>query len=427
MERDSKVIKKVYEWTQGETLGEHSKRKHKIIREYFFDYIRVRCSLPYQQCFRLAIIDGFSGSGRYECGTAGSPLIFLEELKRALEAVNLRRATQGAGPLKVEGLMICNDADRDATELLKSNLAPLQHEISQSLPTLHLEVKYLNSEFEISFPKIKQILNQRRFGNVIFNLDQSGHSHVDRSTIVEIIRTYPHAEIFYTFVISSLLAFLRKTDPNVVRRQLGYLGLVGNDLKPLEGVMSRKDWLGAAERLVFEAFRTCAPFVSPFSINNRNGWQYWLIHFANATRARQVYNNILHANASLQAHFGRSGLNMLAYDNSHEDGILYLFDRPSRELAKEQLLNDIPKTVAEFGDAVLVREFYEGIYNHTPAHSDDIHASIIENPDLEVITPAGGERRSANAIGAEDILKLKRQRSFFPMFFDLDNDEKGKE
>jgi hypothetical protein len=35
-----------------------------------------------------------------------------------------------------------------------------------------------------------------------------------------------------------------------------------------------------------------------------------------------------------------------------------------------------------------------------------------------VITPAGGERRSAKAIDAGDVLKLKDEKSFFPMFLD---------
>jgi len=61
-------------------------------------------------------------------------------------------------------------------------------------------------------------------------------------------------------------------------------------------------------------------------------------------------------------------------------------------------------------------DFYESIYNVTPAHTDDVHAAIIENPDLEVITPIGGERRKANAIGVNDVIKVKTQRSFFPMF-----------
>lgn len=50
-------------------------------------------------------------------------------------------------------------------------------------------------------------------------------------------------------------------------------------------------------------------------------------------------------------------------------------------------------------------------------HADDIHAAIIDTPDIEVITPAGSERRKASAITVNDALKLKVQRSFFPMFF----------
>lgn len=137
-----------------------------------------------------------------------------------------------------------------------------------------------------------------------------------------------------------------------------------------------------------------------------------------AYQARQVYNNILHDNASLQAHFGRSGLNMLSYDPHHDEGMLYLFDDNGRAAAKNQLLGDIPRLVTDAGDAISVMEFYESIYNVTPAHADDVHAAIIENPDLEVITPAGGERRKANTIGVNDIIKLKTQHSFFPMFLD---------
>ena len=63
-----------------------------------------------------------------------------------------------------------------------------------------------------------------------------------------------------------------------------------------------------------------------------------------------------------------------------------------------------------------VADFYGHIYNSTPAHTDDVHTAIINNPDIEVITPAGGERRSPNTIAVTDLLKLKAQMSF-PMFF----------
>jgi hypothetical protein len=110
---------------------------------------------------------------------------------------------------------------------------------------------------------------------------------------------------------------------------------------------------------------------------------------------------------------------MLSYDPSHEDGSLYLFDVSGRDSAKTQLLSDIPRLISDSGDVIGVGDFYAGIYNATPAHSEDIHQAIIDNPDLQVITPAGGERRSAHTIAIGDMLKLKQQKSFFPIFLDV--------
>ena len=318
-------------------------------------------------------------------------------------------------------LLVLNDADREVVEILKDNVAPLLGEINESVSNLHLRVEYLNQEFENAYPVVKRFLAEDRYRNVLFNLDQYGHSHVDLRTLVDIMSTYSSAEVFYTFAIETLISFLDKSNPTHLATQLAKIGLDRDDLKNLQRDMSRKTWLGVAERFVFENFRTCAPFVSPFSIHNPGGWRYWLIHFAISYRTRQVYNNILHDNSSTQAHFGRTGLDMLHYDPDHERGTLYLFDDPSREMAKEQLINDIPQLIANSGDFMGVADFYENIYNTTPAHSEDIHTAIIDNPDIAAITPAGGERREANTITVNDVLKLKAQTSFFPMSFGADS------
>ena len=102
----------------------------------------VRCQLPQQERFRLAVIDGFAGGGRYSCGTAGSPLILIEELKRATETVNLQRASQGLGAIEIECLLVLNDASQDVLEILKAHVAPLHAEIKQSMVKLHLHVEY---------------------------------------------------------------------------------------------------------------------------------------------------------------------------------------------------------------------------------------------------------------------------------------------
>ncbi|MDE0101260.1 MAG: three-Cys-motif partner protein TcmP [Bryobacterales bacterium] len=411
------MVEKRYKWTEGATLEDHSRRKHKILREYFFNYLTVRCQLPKQSRFRLAIVDGFAGGGRYGCGTAGSPIIFLEELRNATESVNAQRVARGLGVMEIECLLVLNDIERDVIEILKGNVAPLYGAIKEAVPELHLRVKYLDQEFESAYPVIKRFLSEGRYRNVLFNLDQYGHRHIDHKTLADIMRSYPSVEVFYTFAIEALISFLQKSKPAAVAKQLAHVGLDGSDLKGLEGAMNKNSWLGAAERLVFEAFRTCAPFVSPFSINNPEGWRYWLIHFANFYRARQVYNNILHDNSNAQAHFGRSGLDMLSFDPDHDSGALYLFDDPGRETAKAQLLDDIPRLISESGDVLEMADFYKYIYNETPAHADDVHAAIIGSPDVEVFTPTGGARRKANTIAVTDVLKLKAQKSFFPMFF----------
>lgn len=406
------MVAKRYDWEKGVALEDHTRRKHKILREYFSRYLSVRCAFPQQTKFRLAIIDAFAGGGRYTCGAAGSPLIFIEELRLAAETFNVRRKADGMAPIDIECFLVLNDAEPGTISILRNHAEPLLAAIRTQVPQMHIRVVYHEQAFEGLFPDIKANLKQGRYQNVLFNLDQYAHSDVNLATLRDIGAAFTSAEIFYTFSIASLLAFLRKSDPAALSKQLAFLS-PGANLSALNDQMSRTEWLGAAERLVFQCFRDCAQFVSPFSIHNPDGWRYWLIHMANNYRARQEYNNILHQNSSMQAHFGRSGLNMLSFDPSHE-GALYLFDVSGRALARQQLLEDVPRLVADFGDAISVGEFYGSIYNMTPNHTDDIHAAIVENTDLEVLTENGGLRRSPNTIRANDTLRMKRQRTFFP-------------
>jgi three-Cys-motif partner protein len=352
------MVEKPIAWSEGAILKDHSRRKHKILREYFARYLAVRCQYPQQTRFRLAVIDGFAGGGRYQCGASGSPLIFVEELMVAVEAFNLRRSSEGMASLDIECLLVLNEYEDDVVEMLKGHMQPILAAAKEKHSRLHIRVEYLNDEFEKSYSQIKGFIEQGRFRSVLFNLDQCGHSLVDRATLIDIMRSYESAEIFYTFMIESLLAFLRKDNPIALTAQLSTLGLQRADLSQLEEAMSKQSWLGLAERIVFSAFQNCAPFVSPFSINNPGGWRYWLIHFANSYRARQEYNNVLHQNSSTQAHFGRSGLHMLSYDPEHDAGGLYLFDVSGRTEARNQLVDDIPRLVSEFGDAVSVSTFY---------------------------------------------------------------------
>lgn len=405
------MVRKPYQWPA--KLEPHTKRKHKVLREYIFQYIMVRCKNPRTEKLRIAIVDGFSGAGRYECGSAGSPIIFIEEMRRAIDAINLNRTSQSLGLLDVECLLILNDADHCAVNLLKEYCAPVIAEIKENCPRFKLDVCYMHNKFERSYPEIKRMISAKKYKSALYNLDQCGTSKVSLQTMADIMGSTQRTEIFYTFAIKSLLAFLSKTNPQLLASQLQPFGIATDRFNHLSGVMSSNDWLGAAENMVFKTFKVYAKYVTPFSIHNPKGWRYWLIHFANNYRARQVYNDVLHDNSSNQAHFGRSGLHMLDYNPEHESGLLYLFDVDGRKAAINQLSEDIPRFIVDYGGAMSLGKFYEEIYNSTPAHKDDVHSAIMENDDIEVCTPSGGMRKVAHTISINDTIIVKPQRSLF--------------
>ena len=411
------MVKKDYNWVGGAELDEHSKRKHKVLKEYLTEYLRVRCQHPNQERFRIAIVDGFCGAGVYGCGTPGSPLIILDVLKTAATTLNIERNVQGLRSIQIDVLLILNDVAAEAVELCKESTAPYLAEIKDSQRYLSVDCRYFSQDFELAYPEIKQLIKScGHNSNVFFNLDQCGHSQVLTKTISDILSSYPSPEILLTFAIQAFLTYLPRSDKEELASRLARYGVSLKTVDDVEECQSDHTWLGEAERTVFETFRGLGAYTSPFSINNPIGWRYWLIHFAKNYRARQVYNDVLHKNSSSQAHFGRSGLNMLSYDPDQE-GSLYLFEAADRERATIELHDDIPRAIANFGDAVEVGDFYQSIYNHTPSHSDDIHQAIIENPDLSVITQKGGERRVSNTIRTDDVLKLKPQRNFFHILF----------
>jgi three-Cys-motif partner protein len=114
----------------------------------------VRCAFPQQSKFHLAIIDGFAGGGRYSCGTSGSPLIFIEELRAATESFNLGRAADGMAQLDIECFLILNDQDSATIDLLKTHVEPVLAAIRQEVPRLQLRVGYLSGTFENVYPEI---------------------------------------------------------------------------------------------------------------------------------------------------------------------------------------------------------------------------------------------------------------------------------
>lgn len=140
------------------------------------------------------------------------------------------------------------------------------------------------------------------------------------------------------------------------------------------------------------------------------------MHFANRSPARRVYNDILHKNSSTQAHFGPAGLYKIRGFDPRDENRLYLFDAESDKQDVDALHRDIPNAIEEHGDALGLEEFFQDIYNKTAAPSSTILEVLIDNPDIDVLTPAGNSRRKATAIKSGDIIRLNPQKSWFSIF-----------
>src|SRR3546814_11515668 len=79
--------------------------------------------------------------------------------------------------IEVEFLLIFNDENRDAIELLKTHVAPVQADIAQTCPKLHVRSEYLNELFEDAYPKIKGLLDQGRYRSVDRKSTRLNSSH----------------------------------------------------------------------------------------------------------------------------------------------------------------------------------------------------------------------------------------------------------
>lgn len=405
-----------YDWPAGVPLKDHTQKKLQILRSYFHNYLRVKCT-PLNRKFRIAIVDGLAGGGVYECGASGSPLIFLEELAQFFDETLLWRRDQGLPELEIECLFIVNDSSPEAWQSLDPLLQAWEQE-NLGRERLSVSVVRLREQFEPAYPGIKNLIHNNKISNVLFNLDPCGYTQVGLRTIQDIMLSFKNPEVFYTFMIGALFNYASWKSPEKTARLIQDFGVAQDEFFGDDALRTKGEWLGAVERIVHSEVLTVANFVSPFAINRAQGqgYNYWLMHFSKSHRAREVYNDVLHLNAGGQAHFGKSGLKMLDY-RSNDDGIGTLdWSGDIREKNVAALHNDLPEVVFEFGDAIPIELLKASVYNETTAHSDDFKKVLIENQDIEVLTQTGSKRRSATAIKDTDVVRVTAQRHLFPTF-----------
>lgn len=112
-----------YKWEDHAKLGYHSLVKHKILRDYIRAYISTLTSNIGIDHFRLALVDGFAGGGKYIAEwngetVYGSPFAMLEACHEAQAAAQALRKK----PFNLSVRFYFVEKNKDAHALLSATL-----------------------------------------------------------------------------------------------------------------------------------------------------------------------------------------------------------------------------------------------------------------------------------------------------------------
>jgi three-Cys-motif partner protein len=197
-------------------LGEHSKAKHNVYREYLKRYLREVTKSGVISHLRLNIVDGFSGGGVYtpEQGSKlyyGSPIILLETLQEMQIELQARRRE----PFLLDYRLHLVDQDQGAHDVLRRTLA------DRGFKSLIGDRVFLHTMcFEDVLPKL--LIDVKGRGATIFLLDQYGYMQVPFEVMRTIFTTLFKPEVILTFAYDQLVTWVHDYDR--LNRMLGDLG-----------------------------------------------------------------------------------------------------------------------------------------------------------------------------------------------------------
>ncbi len=419
--------RKPYNFQNGPDLIQpHSIAKHRILQSYLAAYFQTLVSSPNQDVLRLTLVDGFAGGGHYIHSDTrqlvkGSPFILLEATREAGFQINKDRRKPVA--LEVDYFFI--EADRHAHAHLDKVLreSGYGNQIDNTIQLRH-------AKFQDEATGIIEFIKRKnpRNGRSIFILDQYGYKEVPTQLIQKIFYNLPSAEIILTFGVDSFLNYA--SDRKLTQSLLDDIGipgiLQGSGIEEIKN--SAKDWrLFIQSGLYRKLVERCgAKHYTPFFIRNRKGHgDYWLIHLSQHHRARDVMTEVHWANNNYFIHYGGPGLDMfqmVGYDPEHDAehrGQLefgFEFDDVARKASIAALNEQIPRRVYANDDGLSFGELFATTCNESPASAAIYRESLgflLEQKAIEVFSPDGGTRRSAQQIRPNDQIVAPMQRLLF--------------
>lgn len=416
-----------YQWTLGDKppeIQQHSIAKHEILRAYLIAYIRTLISSPYQDQFRLTLVDGFAGGGIYRHATTGyevpgSPFIMLEAVREAEFQVNQGRHK----PVHLTLDYFFIETDLGAVQVLTHELKQRGYE-SQLEKTIFVR----NVRFQETADEIIDFVLQKsqRAARALFLLDQYGYSDVPTALIKRIIHRLPGSEVILTFAVDSFLNFA--SDSTLTQGLLTKIGipevLRGRSIDDIK--RSEKEWrLFIQSCLYKDLVDACgARFYTPFFIRSMQGHgDYWLIHLSQRPRARDVMTRIHWEKNNYFIHYGDTGLDMfhmLGYVPEHDSSYTgqqkfgFCFDESAKNASITRLTEQLPRLIYPDPDGMSFGELFASTCNNSPASADiyrEALGQLLQLKEIEIISRDGKKRRSATQIHDNDQIIPPRQKS----------------
>lgn len=420
-----------YRWNDEElpVIAPHSRRKHRILRNYISKYVVQYATTPTVSHLKLAVVDGFCGGGRYrsECDSSiveGSPLQLIRGIHEGVESANKKRSERG-----IQSEFTCApyfyfiDNDPDAIRALTGYLSDTTgNSIPRNYPTETICAE-LNNQVDALIAKSLSISKK---GRSIWLLDQYGYSQVQFPRIHQILTDLPESEVIFTYAIDMQSTYLDETNLRAFaqRTQLAATNAQVDDF--LTSILRHQDPAKRRleiERRIFEVYRHLgAAYITPFAVHTGASHKsYWLIHLCNHVRAHEVMKSIHWDHANDFAHFGSAGLDMLGYRATSDQEVTgqlslesteFSFDEHAKSRSLRALLEQLPRVIASLpSEGVRVRDLIAQCANETPASSSIFVEAINrlrDEGDIEIRGPKGEWRRSASA-SANDVVRLSRQ------------------
>ena len=413
-----------YEWSADgplPILENHSRAKHEILRGYLAAYVQTLLSNPNRDQFNLTLVDGFCGGGLYQlAGTGeekpGSPLIMLNALREAEALVNTGRKK----PIRFDVDYFFIDAHPDATALL-SKVLKVQGYERRIGKDIHVWNADFNSKADVLIEHVKR--RMPRNGRAIFLLDQYGYTEVPTDVIHRIMKQVPSAEVILTFNVASLLTYIsdKKGQAEALLARAGTPeSLKGRSIADIK--LNERDWRLFIQACMYpDLVRNCgAQFYTLFFIRSEEGHgDYWLVHFSQHARARDVMTRIHWEKSNFFIHYGGAGLDMfegLGYAPSLDGSLSdqarlgFEFGEREREDSIRALMEQIPRLIYSApGEGLVFEAMFATNCNMSPAHAElhkEAIARLRTEKDLEVVR---GKRITGAKIQDGDLIRRPAQ------------------